>query len=121
MSNQVSGMVSVIEPTQTFGSKGFRKRTVVLEQDKGSFTNYVPIEFTRDSCDDVDELKFGDEITVAFRLNGRKWQKDESSPIKFFLSAEALSFVVDKQAGGGQSSQPATQSHHSEQTEDVPF
>ena len=42
---KVSGIVHLIEETKTYGNKGFQKRLVVLEQDKGSFTNYVPIEF----------------------------------------------------------------------------
>ena len=53
---KVSGIVHLIEDTKTYGNKGFQKRLVVLEQDKGSFTNYVPIEFTRDSCSSVDEM-----------------------------------------------------------------
>jgi ribosomal protein L15 len=90
----VSGVIHLIEETKTYGSKGFRKRLVVLEQDKGSFTNYVPIEFTRDGCDAVDELNVGDEIEVAYRLSGRRWQKDEKSEAKYFVNVEALSFKL---------------------------
>jgi len=89
---KVSGVVHLIEETKTYGQKGFRKRLVVLEQDKGSFTNFVPIEFTRDACDSVDDLNLGDEVEVAYRLNGRRWQRDEQSEVKYFLSAEATSF-----------------------------
>jgi hypothetical protein len=90
----VRGTVHLIEETKTFGQKGFRKRLVVLEQDKGRFMNYVPLEFTRESCDRVDELKLGDEVEVNFFLNGRKWQRDASSEVKYFLSAEATDFKV---------------------------
>lgn len=96
---KVSGIVHLIEETKTYGNKGFQKRLVVLEQDKGSFTNYVPIEFTRDSCDSVDEMTLGDEVEVTYRLNGRRWQKDEASEVKYFLSAEAMSFRIV--SGGG--------------------
>lgn len=96
---KVSGVVHLIEETKTFGNKGFRKRLVVLEQDKGSFTNYVPIEFIRDSCDSVDEMNLGDEVEVKYRLNGRRWQRDESSEVKYFLSAEAMSFKVLSSGG----------------------
>ncbi len=95
----VSGVVHVIEETKTFGNKGFRKRLVVLEQDKGSFTNYIPVEFIRDSCDSVDELNVGDEIEVKYRLNGRRWQRDENSEVKYFLSAEAMSFKLTSSGG----------------------
>lgn len=91
---KVSGVIHLIEETKTYGQKGFRKRLVVLEQDKGSFTNYIPVEFIKDSCDTVDELNVGDEIEVTYRLSGRRWQRDESSEPKYFLSAEAMSFRI---------------------------
>ncbi len=90
----VRGVVHVIEETKTYGQKGFRKRLVVLEQEKGSFTNYVPVEFTRDSCDSVDQLQIGDEIEVNYYLAGRKWQRDEQSEVKYFLNAEATGFKL---------------------------
>jgi hypothetical protein len=96
---KVSGVVHLIEDTKTYGNKGFRKRLVVLEQDKGSFTNYIPIEFVRDSCDAVDDMNLGDEVEVTYRLSGRRWQRDESSEVKYFLSAEAMSFKI-VQSGG---------------------
>ena len=96
---KVSGIVHLIEETKTYGNKGFQKRLVVLEQDKGSFTNYVPIEFTRDACASVDEMSLGDEVEVSYRLNGRRWQKDESSEAKYFLNAEAMSFRIMSSGG----------------------
>ena len=71
---KVRGVIHVIEETKTYGQKGFRKRLVVLEQDDGRFTNYVPVEFTQDRCESVDDLSVGDEIEITYRLNGRKWQ-----------------------------------------------
>ncbi|XZE55140.1 DUF3127 domain-containing protein [Planctomycetaceae bacterium SH139] len=98
---KVRGVVHVIEETKTYGSKGFRKRLIVLEQEKGSFTNYVPLEFTRDDCDSVDSLNVGDEIEVSYRLSGRKWQRDATSEVKYFLNAEAISFSPVGGGGGG--------------------
>ena len=98
--SKVTGNVHLIEETKTYGQKGFRKRLVVLEQDKGSFTNYVPVEFVRDSCDAVDELNVGDEVEITYRLNGRRWQKDPQSEVKFFLNAEAMAFQI-KGSGSG--------------------
>lgn len=91
---KVRGVVHLIEETKTYGQKGFRKRMVVLEQDKGSFVNYVPVDFTRDACDSVDEMKKGDEVEITYRLNGRRWQKDADSEVKFFINLEALTFEV---------------------------
>ena len=98
---KVTGKVHVIEPTKTFGQKGFRKRLVVLEQENGRFTSYIPVEFIQDGCDSVDGMSVGDEVEVIYRLTGRKWQRDPHSEVKYFLSAEASSFRV---LGGGGSS-----------------
>lgn len=96
---KVRGTVHLIEETKTYGQKGFRKRVVVLEQEKGSFTNYVPLEFTRDACDAVDQLQVGDEIEVDYFLNGRKWQRDAESEVKYFLNAEATGFKLVGSSG----------------------
>ncbi|GIW98406.1 MAG: hypothetical protein KatS3mg111_1739 [Pirellulaceae bacterium] len=89
---RIQGTVHVIEETKTYGQKGFRKRLVVLEQDLGRFQNYIPVEFIQDACDSVDDLNVGQRIEVTYRLSGRKWQRDPSSEVKYFLSCEALSF-----------------------------
>jgi hypothetical protein len=101
----VRGVVHLIEETKAFGQKGFRKRLVVLEQSKGTFTNFIPIEFVKDGCDAVDDLTVGDEIEVTYRLSGRRWQRDEASEVKFFLSAEGLSFK--QVSGSGRASEGA--------------
>lgn len=90
--SNIRGKIHLLEETKTFGQKGFRKRLVVLEQDGGRFTNFIPVEFVQDACDQVDTLKIGDEIEVNYRLNGRRWQRDPSSEVKYFLSCEAISF-----------------------------
>lgn len=100
---RVRGVVHLVDETKTFGQKGFRKRTVVLEQDNGRFTNYIPLEFTNEGCDRASDLKLGDEVEITYRLSGRKWQKDPQSEVKYFLSAEAISFKVV----GGATTAPA--------------
>ena len=101
MSNAtIRGIVHLIEDTKTFGQKGFRKRTVVLEQNQGRFTNYIPLDFIGDACDSADGLSVGDDITVNYRLSGRKWQRDPQSEVKYFLSAEAMSYRRSAEGGG---------------------
>ncbi|MFM8414303.1 MAG: DUF3127 domain-containing protein [Planctomycetota bacterium] len=102
----VRGVVHLIEETKTFGQKGFRKRLVVLEQQKGSFTNYIPVEFVKDGCDAVDELSVGQEVEVTYRLSGRRWQRDAASEPKYFLSAEGLSFRRLSEGGGDEAGEP---------------
>ena len=91
---KVQGKVHLIEDTKTYGQKGFRKRLVVLEQSKGRFDNYIPVEFLQDNCDSVDEMSVGNDVEITYRLNGRKWQRDSNSEVKFFLNLEAVDFQV---------------------------
>ena len=119
---RIRGFVHLIEETKTYGQKGFRKRTVVLEQDNGRFTNYIPLEFTNDGCDSVDRLKVGDETEIVYRLSGRKWQKDPGSEVKFFLSAEAISYKVLSQKVAANGAPPPSEDEFVESfDDDVPF
>ncbi|MCR9115907.1 MAG: DUF3127 domain-containing protein [bacterium] len=105
---KVRGIVHFIDETKTYGQQGFRKRLVVLEQESDRFTNYVPVDFTRDDCDSVDDLSVGDEVEISYRLSGRKWQKDASSEVKYFLNAEATSFNKIKGADASDKAASAT-------------
>ena len=88
----VRGIVHLVEETKTYGQKGFQKRLVVLEQDTGRFTNFIPVEFIRDNCSAADDLNVGEDVEISYQLSGRKWQRDPDSEVKYFLTAEALSF-----------------------------
>ena len=122
----VQGKVHVIEDAKTYGQNGFRKRLVVLEQETGRFTNYIPLEFVQDACDSVDGMSTGDNVEIRFRLNGRKWQKDSSSEVKYFLNAEALSFkVLGAGAATSAESSPKKQDEeppvYEDAADDIPF
>ena len=123
---KVRGVVHVVEETKTYGQKGFQKRLVVLEQDDGRFTNLIPLEFLRDNCAAADDLNVGDDVEVSYKLSGRKWQRDPSSEVKYFLSAEAISFkVVAGGAGGSEAPVDASSANdafsESYDENDIPF
>lgn len=122
---KIKGIVHVLEDTKTYGQKGFRKRTVVLEQDNGRFQNYIPIDFIQDGCDQADALNVGDEVEITYRLGGRKWQRDPQSEVKYFLSAEALNFQVVSAGGGGDAASGSANDDFAEaayeEDDEVPF
>lgn len=123
----VRGTVHHIESTKTYGQKGFRKRLVVLEETGARFTNYVPVEFVQDSCDSVDDMNIGDEVEIAYRLSGRKWQKDSNAEVKYFVNVEALSFKVLTGAGSSNASAAGSEDANAALNEveydenDIPF
>ncbi len=96
---KIRGIVHLVEETKTYGQKGFRKRLVVLEQNNGRFSNFIPLEFIKDNCESADDLNVGDDVEMGYQLTGRKWQRDPSSEVKYFLTAEAMSFKVLSGAG----------------------
>ena len=124
---KVQGKIHLIEETKTYGQKGFRKRLVVLEQPKGRFDNYIPIEFVQDDCDSVDEMAVGSNVEISYRFSGRKWQKDSSSDVRFFLNLEATDFRILKEGGTGppppsnSSANDALQEAAEIDEEDIPF
>ena len=119
---KVRGVVHLVEETKTYGQKGFRKRLVVLEQNKERFTNYIPVDFTHDGCDTVDDLNVGDEVEITYRLSGRRWQKDANSEVKFFLNAEAISFeVLHEQAQPSEAAVNNALAESANDDEEVPF
>lgn len=101
---KVRGVVHLVEEPKTYGARGFRKRTVVLEQPDGRFTNYIPVEFVQSDCELADGVEVGQEVEVTYRLKGRRWQRDENSEVKFFLNAEA--FEIEVLEGGGAAASP---------------
>ncbi|MFM7039948.1 MAG: DUF3127 domain-containing protein [Planctomycetaceae bacterium] len=97
----LTGQVHHIEATRAYGQKGFRKRVVVLQQARGKMTNFIPLDFLGDLCDAANSLRVGDSIRVTSRLTGRRWQRDPTSEVRFFLSAEAIGFeYADPQRSG---------------------
>ncbi len=123
----VRGVVHLVEETKTYGQKGFRKRLVVLEQASERFTNYIPIEFTGDSCENAEGLSEGQDVEFTYRLSGRRWQKDSQSEVKFFLNAEAVSYKILGGAPDAASSNEGAQADPNDafaeaaQDDDVPF
>lgn len=121
----VRGIVHLVEETKTYGQKGFRKRLVVLEQASDRFTNYIPIEFVGDACDNAEGLSQGQDVEFTYRLSGRRWQKDSQSEVKFFLNAEAVSFkILAGETANDETSQvgdPNDAFAQAAQDEDVPF
>ena len=115
VANTVKGVIHNIGETQSIGQKGFRKRLVALEQDNGRYTNYVPIEFTSDDCDLVDDLNVGDEVEITFHINGRKWQKDPAAPVQYFCALQAQKWVVLMSVGVSDGSEPMEANPEDEQ------
>ena len=90
----ICGVVYAIEETKAIGQKGFKKRTIIIEADGGRFQQYIPVELAgTEACDAADSLTIGSDFEAKCKVGGRKWQKDPSARVQYFLSLESFSFI----------------------------
>ena len=112
MSNKVTGTIHLVNETKEFGTNGFRKREAILVQNQGKYENYIPVTFILDQCEDADELTAGAEVTIEYRLSGRKWTSPEGED-KYFVNLEVVNVLNIEMAHAVKASQ--------EDKEDIPF
>ena len=83
---EVVGKIKLIEETQTFGEKGFRKRGLVVTTDD-QYPQMIMIEFVQDKVDLLDSYKLGQDVKVSINLRGREWINKEGEA-KYFNSIQ---------------------------------
>ena len=82
----VKGKIIVLNDTKEYGSKGFKKRELVIE----TFEDYpqkLQIEFVQDKCDVLNSYKEGDNVIIGVNLRGREWENPEGK-IMYFNSIQ---------------------------------
>lgn len=91
---QLSGELLEVGPVQTFGSKGFQKRRLVIEtsSDPDKWTNPVAVSLTKDRVSMGDSLKVGQTLSVEGYVDGRRW--DGPKGTQFFVDLVAGSVMV---------------------------
>ena len=83
---EVTGKVKVIGKVETFGSKGFRKASLVLDiTDKPEYPQFVNIDITQDNTDLLKNYKVGQSVKVSINIGGREWINPEGVA-KYFNS-----------------------------------
>lgn len=70
---EVQGTIIVIGETETIGAKGFKKRLVVLKTDE-QYPQTIPVEFTQDKTNLLDNYSIGDIVKIGINLRGSEWQ-----------------------------------------------
>lgn len=71
--SEVVGLLKTIGEVQVFGANGFRKRSVVLTIPDDKYPQYIPIDFTQDKCDLLNNYVVGQEVKISLNLGGRLW------------------------------------------------
>ena len=98
MSNKydITGLIIVIEDTQTFAS-GFAKRSFVLRTQADKYPQDIKFDAMKSDCDRLDAYEVGDLITVSFNLRGNEYLG------KYYVSLQAWKFG---EVGGAESAPP---------------
>ena len=82
----VVGIIKLVGATQEIGSKGFRKRELVVTTDE-QYPQMIMIEFVQDKCDLLDSYSLDDSVKVSINLRGREWINPEGAA-KYFNSVQ---------------------------------
>lgn len=108
MSYTIEGTIHHIGETQTFGSKGFRKRDCVIKTQE-QYPQLIPVEFVQDKCELLDPYQPGDGVKVNINMRGREWTSPQGET-KYFLSLQAWridDFGASESASAQSQSQPS--------------
>jgi hypothetical protein len=70
----VEGKICFKSPVETFGNKGFRKQTIVVETD-GKYPQTIPVEVSGDLLVVSNGLQFGEQVKVSYWLRGNKYKE----------------------------------------------
>lgn len=85
MANQITGRLVQIGQTVQIqpksGGQAVTKREFLLDAtaydpytgERSEYENIVPLELIGDKCNELNQFKVGDVITVSFALQGRQW------------------------------------------------
>ena len=88
---EVKGKIFKIGKTLELGSKGFRKREMVVETDE-RYPQKIMIEFIQDNCALLDSFNIGDHVDVTIELRGREWVNPQGIA-KYFNSFIGLKII----------------------------
>lgn len=67
----ITGIVKIINETQTFDS-GFQKREFVITE-PSQYPQDIKLELTKDRCSHLDNIRVGQEVEAFFNIQGNEY------------------------------------------------
>jgi len=83
---EISGKIKLIDETKTYGTKGFRKREVVIVTNE-QYPQSVLVEFIQDKCDLLNNYSEGQDVKININIRGREWTNPQGE-VKYFNSIQ---------------------------------
>lgn len=122
---EFTGTLTKIGNAETFGSKGFQKRQIIVKEGSDSkWPNIVPFTLKKDRCSLVDGISVNSKVKVHFVLEGRTWDDPKSGQTKHFCDNVVLKIDILE---GGSTAKPVpppatpTEDIGGEDIDDMPF
>jgi len=101
MGMEATGKLHTIFETKQV-SERFTKREFVIElADNPKYPQVVLFQLTGDRCNQLDDMKVGDQVRIEFSLRGREW-KSPKGEVKYFNSLDVWK-IEPLRAGRGRS------------------
>jgi translation initiation factor IF-3 len=114
---EVQGKIKLIGDTETVGSKGFRKRQLVVTTNE-QYPQLIALEFVQDKVDLLDPLKVGEDVKVHINLRGREWINQEGEA-KYFNTIQG--WRIEPIEANGTATPKAQSSKAENEPDDLPF
>lgn len=77
----------------------FRKREFVVCDASDKYPQTILFELANDRCEQMDNIKEGDKVTVEFNLKGREWTNPKGE-VKYFNVLGAFKVTLAKTGEG---------------------
>ena len=116
---KIQGKVKVIGQTQEIGSKGFKKRELVITTDE-QYPQDILVEFVQDKTALLDGVIVGQNITVGINIRGREWINPQGEA-KYFNAIQGWKIEVAQKAQIPQTPFEAASELNAEQPNDLPY
>ena len=90
---KIQGKVKVIGEVQEIGSKGFKKRELVITTDE-QYPQDIMVEFIQDKTALLDGVVISQNIAVGINIRGREWINPQGEA-KYFNSIQGWKIEID--------------------------
>ena len=117
---EIQGTVKVIGQIQEIGSKGFKKRELVVTVPYDKYPQHILVEFVQDKTSLLDGLVVGQKIIVSINIRGREWINPQGE-VKYFNSIQGWKIEIPSHAEIPQPPFEAAPELNAEQPNDFPF
>ena len=94
---EIQGIVKVIGEVKEIGSKGFKKRELVLTVPDDKYPQHILVEFIQDKTSLLSGLVIGQRVKVHININGREWINPQGEA-KYFNAIQGWKIEIPQGA-----------------------